>query len=253
MIDYYFWSVAITAVFIVALAKSGLMGSAGLVGVPLLTLIMSPREAAGMMLPVLLVMDAFAVYAYRHEVNWQNLKVLLPGAVTGIGFGWAMSSLVTDDMVLLLVGIIALVFILDAVLPIRKKLVDHTPSKPWGVFWGALAGFTSFVSHTGGPPFQVYVLPQKLKPAIYAGTTAWFFAMVNLTKLVPYYFLGQISTGSLRLSLSLVPVAIGGMLLGIYLVRRISAELFYKIAYVLVFLLSLKLIYDGFRGVFLGL
>lgn len=253
MIDYYFWFVAMSAVFIVGLAKSGLLGSVGLVGVPMLTLIMSPREAAGMMLPVLLVMDGFAVYAYRHEVDWKNLKVILPGAMIGISFGWAMSSFVTDDMVLLFVGLIAMTFILDAVLPIRKKLANRIPSKPWGVFWGSLAGFTSFVSHTGGPPYQVYVLPQKLKPALYAGTTAWCFAILNAVKLVPYYFLGQLSAGSLRLSASLIPVAICGVVLGIFLVRRISAELFYKIAYSLVFLLSLKLIYDGIRGVFFGL
>lgn len=250
MFDLFYWSVAASAVFVVALAKSGLLGSVGLVGVPLLTLVMAPREAAGMMLPILLVMDAFAVAAYRQEVDWRNLKILLPGAFTGIVFGWAVSSKVTDSMVLLTVGIITMVFILDAVLPLRKKLEGLPPSKPWGIFWGAAAGFTSFVSHAGGPPYQVYVLPQKLTPAIYAGTTAWTFAIINAVKLIPYYFLGQLSLGSLQRSALLVPVAIAGILLGIYLVRRISAELFYRIAYVLVFFLGLKLMYSGVQGVF---
>lgn len=253
MIDFYFWSVAMSAVFIVALAKSGLLGSVGLVGVPLLTLIMSPREAAGMMLPVLLVMDAFAVYAYRREVSWSNFRVIVPGAIVGITIGWMVSSLVTDDMVLLAVGLITIVFVANAFLPSNRKKEARAPSKIWGVFWGSIAGFTSFVSHTGGPPYQVYTLPQRLKPAIYAGTTAWCFATINLIKLIPYYFLGQLSVGSLKLSATMVPVAIAGMLLGIYLVRRISAELFYNIAYIMVFLLSLKLIYDGVRGVFFGL
>ena len=250
MFDPNFWFVAVSAVFIVALAKSGLLGSIGLVGVPLLTLVMSPREAAGMMLPVLLVMDTIGVIAYRREVDWSNLKILLPGAVTGISVGWAVSSMVTDDMVLLAVGLITFVFVLDTVLPFRKSIANKPPSKPWGVFWGAISGFTSFVSHTGGPPYQVYVLPQKLTPAVYAGTTVWCFAIINVIKLVPYYFLGQLSVSSLQTSVTLVPVAIVGMLVGIFLVRRISTVLFYRITYVLIFLLSLKLIYDGVRGVF---
>lgn len=250
MSDPYFWSVAVLAVFVVALAKSGLLGSIGVVGVPLLTLVMAPREAAGVMLPLLLIMDAFAVVAYRREFDWKNLKILLPGAIVGIGIGWIFSAWVTESMVLLMIGIISFVFILDAVLPLRKKLQGLPPSRGWGAFWGALAGFTSFVSHTGGPPYQVFVLPQKLSPAIYAGTTAWFFASLNATKLVPYYFLGQLSLSNLELSAILAPIAILGMLLGIYLVRRISIELFYRIAYVLVFLLSIKLIYDGAMGIF---
>lgn len=250
MFDPYYWSIAILAVFIVGLAKSGLLGSVGVVGVPLLTLVMAPREAAGVMLPVLLVMDAFAVYTYRREVDWRNLRNLLPGAVTGIAIGWAVSSLVSDAMVLLTVGLITLLFILDALLPLRRKLQGLPPSRPWGAFWGAIAGFTSFVSHAGGPPYQIYVLPQKLQPAIYAGTAAWFFAIVNALKLIPYFFLGQLSPANLHTSLLLVPVAVAGVLLGIYLVRRISARLFYRIAYVLIFLLGLKLTYDGVNGVF---
>ncbi|HEY8595506.1 MAG TPA: sulfite exporter TauE/SafE family protein [Devosiaceae bacterium] len=252
MIETYFWPVAILAVFIVALAKSGLLGSIGVVGVPLLTLVMPAREAAGMMLPVLLVMDAIGLVAYRREIDRRNLLILLPGAMVGIGVGWLFFSMVTEQMVLLGVGIITLLFILDAVFPIRSKISGIKPSRPWGVFWGGIAGFTSFVSHTGGPPYQVYVLPQRLTPSVYAGTTAWFFAIVNTTKLVPYYFLGQLSVANLERALLLAPVAVAGMALGIYLVRRISIQLFYRLAYGLVFLLALKLIYDGVTGIFLA-
>ena len=249
MFDPVFWSVAVLAVFIVGLAKSGLVGSMAVVGVPLLTLIMAPREAAGVMLPLMLVMDAFAVYAYRRDIDWRNMSILLPGAVTGIVIGWTTSAIVSDHMVRLLIGIISLIFILDAIFPIRKKIVGKPPSKPWGVFWGGVTGFTSFVAHAGGPPFQVYVLPQRLSPSVYAATSAWFFAIVNTLKLIPYFFLGQLSATNLEISALLVPVAIAGVLVGIVLVRRIAIEQFYRIAYVLVFLLSLKLIYDGVAGV----
>lgn len=250
MPDLYFWTVAVLAVFIVALSKSGLMGSLGMVAVPLLSLVMPARDAAGMMLPLLLVMDAIAIWTYRKDGDWRILKIMLPGAMVGTLIGWALWSFVSDAMVLLFIGIITLLFILDALLPIRKKLEGLPPSKPWGTFWGGFAGFTSFISHTGGPPFQIYVLPQKLTPVIYSGTTAFFFAIVNTAKLVPYFFLGQLNVANIERAAILAPLAVIGVMIGVWLVRRISVKRFYQLTYWLVFLLSLKLIYDGAVGVF---
>lgn len=252
-IDPQFVTIAVIAVLIVGLSKSGLLGSLGMVGVPLLSLVMPAREAAGMMLPVLLAMDAIAVWIYRKEVDWHILRIMLPGAAIGTLLGWLLWSVVSDDAVLLFVGVVTLLFILDALLPLRQKLSGLGPSRGWGNFWGGFAGFTSFISHTGGPPFQIYVLPQRLPPAIYSGTTAFFFAIVNSAKLIPYYFLGQLSVHNLTLSAALIPVGIVGVLIGIFLVRRISMGWFYRIAYGLVFLLALKLIWDGANGVFGGL
>ncbi|MDO8361123.1 MAG: TSUP family transporter, partial [Devosia sp.] len=90
MFDLTFWAVAVLAVFIVGLSKSGLVGSVGLIGVPLLALVMPARDATGMMLPVLLCMDAVAVWLYRREVNWQILGIMLPGALAGTLLGWAL-------------------------------------------------------------------------------------------------------------------------------------------------------------------
>jgi len=255
MSDPVFILVAVLAVFIVALSKSGLLGGLGMVGVPLLSLVMPAREAAGMLLPVLIVMDAIGLLAYRGQFDRKILIAMLPGALIGIIIGWALFSLVSDAAVLLMVGLITLAFVFDAAIPLRARFKmsarQTTGSKIiWGRFWGTVAGFTSFISHTGGPPFQIYVLPKKLAPALYAGTSVWFFALVNMLKLVAYFFLAQLSASSLTISAALTPVAIIGMLSGIWLVRRISAKMFYTLAYWLVFLLALKLIYDGARGVF---
>lgn len=249
-IDPFFVAIAMIAVLIVGLSKAGLLGSLGMVGVPLLSLIMPARDAAGMMLPVLLAMDAFAVWTYRKEVDWHILRIMLPGAAIGTIAGWLLWSMVSDDAVLLFVGVVTLLFVLDAILPLRKKLEGLPPSKPWGAFWGGFAGFTSFISHTGGPPFQIYVLPQRLPPAVYSGTNAVFFAIVNTAKLIPYFFLGQLNVHNLQLSAALIPVGIVGVLVGIYLVRRISMKWFYRIAYWLVFLLALYLVYKGAQGLF---
>lgn len=252
MFDPVFVTVAVAAVLIVGLSKAGLLGGLGVVGVPLLALVMSPRDAAGMMLPVLLCMDAVAIWMYRKECDWSLLRIMLPGAAIGTLIGWAFWAVVSDAVVLLMVGVVTLLFVLDAILPLRKKLEGLPPSRPWGGFWGAVAGFTSFISHTGGPPFQIYVLPRRLSPVLYAGTSAFFFAIVNASKLVPYYFLGQLNVHNLTLSAALAPVGVVGVFIGVFLVRRISAALFYRIAYWLVFLLALKLVWDGVNGILAG-
>lgn len=245
-----FWLIAVAAVLIVGLSKSGLLGSLGLVAVPMLSLVMPARDAAGMMLPLLLVMDAITVWNYRKDADWSILKIMLPGAAIGTVVGWLLWSVVTDAMVLLMVGVITLLFIADALLPLRKKLEGLPPSKPWGWFWGGAAGFTSFISHTGGPPYQIYTLPRRMPPVIYSGTSAFFFAIVNTSKLIPYFFLGQLNVSNLTHAAILVPVAIVGVVLGVALVRRISVKQFYNIAYALVAILAVKLVYDGVIGVF---
>ena len=250
MIDYTFWAVAILAVFIVGLSKSGLVGSMGMVAVPMLALVMPARDATGMMLPVLLAMDAIAIWIYRKEANWHVLRIMLPGALVGTILGWLLWSVVTDAQVLLAVGIITVLFMLDALLPIRKRLPDTPPSRGWGAFWGAGAGLTSFISHTGGPPYQIYTLPLGMTPTVYSATTAFFFAIVNTLKLAPFWFLGTLSVSNLELSAALIPFGLVGVGIGVYLVRRISTKAFYTIAYVLILLLGIKILYDGIVGVF---
>lgn len=251
MTDLYFWAIAALAVFLVGLSKSGFLVSIGLVGVPLLSLVMPARDAAGMMLPLLLIMDVVAVWNYRKDADWGILKIMIPGALVGTVIGWLLWSVVTDAAVLLFVGVLTLLFVADAVFPIRKKLAENLPpSKPWGAFWGAFAGFTSFISHTGGPPFQIYVLPRKLSPVRYSGTSAFFFAIVNASKLVPYYFLNQLNVSNLTHAAFLTPVGIVGVVAGVWMTRRIPTAWFYKIAYGLVGVLAIKLVYDGIIGVF---
>ncbi len=253
MIDPWFWSVAVATVALVALSKSGLLGSLGMVAVPMLALVMPAREAAGMLLPLLCIMDLIGLLAFRREVNWPVVRVMLAGGLTGTIVGWVLWSFITDAEVLLLVGIITTLFIIDAVVPWRQRLAQGAPpSKPWGVFWGGVAGLTSFISHTGGPPAQIYLLPQRMPPNVYSGTTVVFFAAINYSKLIPYYFLGQLSVANLEVGAILAPIAVVFMLAGVWLVRRVSAKLFYQLAYVLVFFIALKLIYDGYVGVFMG-
>jgi hypothetical protein len=245
-----FIAVAVIAVLFTGLSKSNFVSSLGAVSVPLLTLVMPAREAAGMMLPILCTMDVVAIAIYRREVDWRVYRIMLPGALAGIVVGWALSAVVTEAAVGLLVGIVSIAFALDAWLPIRKKLAGLPPSRLWGRFWGAVAGFTSFISHTGGPPYQIYAVPLRLPPAIFAGTTAAFFATVNYVKLVPFFFLGQLSTSNLLTAAALLPLGLAAMALGVFLVRRVNPKFFYNLAYVLIFLLGINLVYEGLLPIF---
>ncbi|UXN74975.1 sulfite exporter TauE/SafE family protein [Devosia sp. A8/3-2] len=136
MFDPYFVTIAAIAVLIVGLSKAGLLGSLGMVGVPLLSPVMPARDAAGMMLPVLLAMDIIAVWTYRKEVDWRIIRIMLPGAAIGTILGWVLWSFVSDDAVLLFVGVVTLLFILDAILPLRKSSKDCIRQSP-GAFSGA--------------------------------------------------------------------------------------------------------------------
>lgn len=111
-----------------------------------------------------------------------------------------------------------------------------------------IAGFTSFVSHAGGPPFQMYVLPLKLDKTLYAGTGVIFFAVVNAVKLPPYFALGQFSAANLMTSAMLIPLAPLATFAGAWLVKRVDQTLFYRITYAALIPVGLKLIWDGIAG-----
>ncbi|MEW5421087.1 sulfite exporter TauE/SafE family protein [Amorphus sp. 3PC139-8] len=246
--DPIFYLCAIPAVIVVGISKGGFGGSIALLGVPLMTLVISPIQAAGIMLPILVLMDLIAVASYRRTFDKTVLIMTLPGAFVGIALGYALASSVDEAMVRLMVGLVAVVFSLDHWVLKRRRPSDHVPpahSPVKGTLWGALAGFTSFVSHAGGPPYQMYAIPLQMEKRMFAGTAVMFFFALNVTKLVPYFLLGQFSTANLETSAVLFPVAIAAILLGIWLVKVVPQEAFYRVLYVFVFVVGLKLIWDG--------
>lgn len=244
--DPYFWIVAVIAVIITGVSKGG-FGGLALLAVPLMALTISPIQAAGIMLPILIVMDWVSVWSYRKHWDKRLLLLTLPGAIVGIGLGWALARFVTEDLVLLSVGIIAIVFSTYAVLKPKSDTPSRlAKSKIAGTIAGTVAGFTSFIAHAGGPPFQAYAIPQKLDKQIYAGTAVMFFFVVNAFKLIPYAALGQFDATNLTTSLVLLPLAPVGVLFGVWLVKRIPQDVFYRILYGLIFCVGVKLLWDVF-------
>jgi uncharacterized protein len=241
--DTLFLPLAIIAVTALGLSKGGFAG-VGVMSTPLLATILPPLQAAAILLPILITQDLISVWVYRHDWSAWHLKVMLPGGLLGIVIAWGLATQVSDAMVRLVIGAIGLSFALNAWFG-RRPVEAKQPSVPGGLFWGAVSGFTSTLSQAGGPPFQVYVLPQRLPKLTLVGTYTVYFAIINLLKIGPYFSLGQFSAVTLAASAMLLPVAVAANFLGIWLVRRTPTELFYQIAYVLVFLISLELIRGG--------
>jgi uncharacterized membrane protein YfcA len=238
-----FFAVAAASAFMVGASKGGLP-MVGVLGVPLLALVMPPVAAAALLLPVYIVSDMVGLWAYRKEYSPRNLMILLPAMVFGVGVGWATAKITPEWMVTLLVGLVGLYYCATVVL--RRAGAPPKPADvPRGLFWGTIAGFTSFVSHTGGPPYQAYVLPQKLPKMMFAGTSTIVFAVINLVKLIPYWALGQFNPGNLEVAAMLSPIAVAGALIGYKATEIIPEKLFYRLVEVALFVISLKLIHDA--------
>jgi uncharacterized membrane protein YfcA len=246
--DPLFYVVVVPAVLLVGISKGGFGGGVGLIGTPMLALVTTPTRAAAILLPILCAMDVVGVIAYRKSWDPVNLRILVPGSLVGILLGTATFRFLDENLIRLLIGVLALAFVLRYWLARGPAAAPAAPDRCRGSLWAALSGFTSFVAHAGGPPLSVYLLPQNMDKTLFVGTTVIYFAVVNYVKLIPYSLLGQFSGENLVTSLLLSPLAPLGMWLGIWLHRRIEEKLFYRAVYLMLGVVGLKLLHDGLVG-----
>lgn len=238
---------SIVAVVLAGLSKGGLGGTMGMLGVPIMALVMAPVQAAAILLPIYIIMDIFSLWSRRKEFDLQTLKIMVPAAIVGILIGWMAAAYVSDSSVRLLIGIVSVSFVLNYYISkFQKRGQSAQPHRPFlGRICGIVAGFTSFISHAGGPPYQIYALPLGHTPRIYTGTSIRFFFIVNVIKLIPYFALGQFDATNLKTSFLLMPLAILATLSGAWIVKRMKPDVFYPIMYIFMLFAGLKLLYDG--------
>ena len=245
--DPWFYAVAIPAVLLFGISKGGFGGGLGVVAVPLMALIISPVQAAAILLPILCVMDLVALWKFRGMWVWPELRILLPASLLGILAGTLLFEHMSAAVIRLIVGIVAITFTMHFWISTRRANsvgLRHYP-RSYGLLGASVAGFTSFVAHSGGPPISMYLLRRPLNRTDFAATAIFFFAVVNYAKLVPYTWLGQLDTNNLATSAALVVLAPIGVLTGAWLHRRVSDRFFFSFVYVLLFVVGLKLVYDG--------
>jgi uncharacterized protein len=244
--DPRFYVVAVPAVLLMGLGKSGFLSGFGALATPLLALMVPVPQAAAIMLPLLLVMDAVGLMQLWRERDRALLRWMMPAGLVGIVVGTLLFGVLSGKTVAGLVGALTLLFLAQRLL--FPPTADAPAPPRWAGFLLATAsGFTSFVVHAGSPPLNAYLLPLRLKPITYAGTTSVFFAAVNLAKWLPYAWLGLFDRTNLATSLLLLPLAPLGVLLGVFLTRRIQPRWFYRVAYAGMFATGTKLLWDGLR------
>lgn len=221
-----------------------------ILSVPLMALFMDPAHAAGLLLPLYLVADCYAVYLFRKAFSVRNLKILIPSAFIGVLLGYFSVAHVSGNAVKFLLAGVGIFYITNSLINRARK--SERPTKPAdvprGMFWGTLTGLTSYIAHSGGPPFQVYVLPQKLEKLTYLGTTTILFACINLMKVPPYILAEQITLSSFGQSVWLAPMALAGAWSGARIVNWMSERVFYILIEVALALVSIKLLYEVFAG-----
>ncbi len=245
--DPLFWLAAIPGVLLFGISKGGFAGGFGIVSVPLMALAIAPAQAAAILLPILLVMDLGAVWAYRRHWSRDLLKVLLPAGLAGTAIGTLAFRELSSNGIRLFLGVLSIGFVLWRTLLRNPAATPERPSAAKGAFWATLSGFTSFIAHSGGPPLSVYLLPLRLAPSVLVGTVAVLFACLNWAKVLPYWWLGLFSTQNLLTSTALAPVGVAGVALGVWLHKRVSEALFYRLVYAFLLLTGAKLLYDGLR------
>lgn len=242
--DPVFYLVAIPAVIALGLSKGGFSGL-GTMAAPLMAIAVSPVQAIGILTPILLTQDVVTIWHYWRTWDTRILKIMVPGQIAGVCVAWAIAAYVPDSAIRLAVGAIAVSFALSQWFGMPARVASAHPPVIAGRLWGAAAGFTSFIANSGGPPFQIYVLPQKLDKETFVGTYSLFFALGNALKVVPYFLLGQLNPTNLSTSALLLPLAVATNIAGVWLVRRTPTAFFYKVVYILIFLIGLELITTG--------
>ncbi len=238
--DPLFYLVAAIAVILLGLSKGGFFGL-GVMGLPLMSLYVPPLQAAAILIPVVIAQDVLTIWTYRHTWSAWNLKVMLPGMAAGIIVGALFAASLSAAHIRLAIGLIATAFVLRHWLATRFERMDFRPNTFTGLLFGGVGGFTTLLANAGGPAWQIHLLPQGLDKFTYAGTLTMLFALSNVMKLPAYAVLGQMTRDNFLTGALLLPLAVAANYVGLWLVRRVSTEMFFRIAYVLMFLIAVEL------------
>ncbi len=244
--DPYFYAVTVPAVLLLGVSKSGFGAGFGSLAVPMMALAVTVPEAAAILMPVLLLMDILGMAAFRKDFDLKFLKFLIPCGLVGIVIGALLFKALSAHTVAGIVGVFTLLFLAQRLIFPPKP--DSPPPPKWlGAILTATSGFTSFIAHAGGPPINAYVIPMRLSPVKFTATMAFFFFVINLSKWIPYAWLGLLDMRNMATSLVLLPIAPIGVLVGVRMARKINPVLFYRLVYLGMFLTGVKLVWDAVR------
>jgi uncharacterized membrane protein YfcA len=248
--DPLFYVVGLTTIFLVSVGKGAFGGGLAILGVPLLSLVLPPLDAAIVVAPLVTFMDFFAFGSFGRK-TWSkpDLVWLAPAMLVGIALGYVFFVYVDPRVVAAGIGVITLVFALDWFLRGRKSEHKERPVSPLlALIAGSATGFTTFVAHAGGPPMSAYLLYRGLNKTVYAGTAVALFSLGNLVKLVPYAALAFAKPETLVQAAVLAPVVPLGVWLGKYIHDRLDQQRLFFWCYAILIVAAAKLLYDALRA-----
>lgn len=244
----WFYAAAIPAVILTGISKAGFGGAVGGISIPLMVLVIDAPQAVAIMLPILCVMDLLGLIAFRRNVLWHVLKVAVVAGLAGALLGYLLFNLVDGRWIKALIGIESVLFALFWLM--QGRSATQAPALPFSrartALWASVSGFTSFISHAGGPPMMRLLLPMRLAPRDMVGTMAWYFTAINAAKWVPYGTMGLLDARNFDTSLALLPIVPVGYLIGLWFLRWIKPAAFSRVVVWGLLVTGLKLSWDAF-------
>lgn len=241
------WALALVAALCIGMSKAG-FGGIGMVAIVGMAAILPPRESTGAVLPMLICADVFAVWQFRHHVQWRYVFRTAVPAILGVIAGFLVMPLISDAAFGRFIGWLTLGLIAFLLLLKANEFLRNLPTKYPGLFgWpmGFLAGVTTMLANAAGPVMTVYLLAARLPKMEFVGTAAWFFFAINVFKVPFSASLGLINLSSLSLNLTLIPMVIAGVFFGKWLVNRISQSGFEWLMLAFAIIGGLKLVIFG--------
>ncbi len=237
------FSIAAVAVILIGFSKAGLGGGTGILATPLMVIALGPKQALGVMLPLLILCDWGACLIHRQHWKWEPVLKLLPACVGGILVGTYFLGKLDGLWLQRLVGGLCLAF---CFLQWFKFDAGQHVTRWWDqsrhLILGGLTGLSSTLAHAAGPVAAMYLLPMNFSPRIFVATSVLTFTLINLLKLPTYFWLGMIQTESLSVSLKLAAFIPVGILLGVFTLKRLNPENFKRVVYAILFLTGLDLL-----------
>ncbi|GGH38678.1 hypothetical protein SAMN05444007_11123 [Cribrihabitans marinus] len=245
--DLAFFAVAVPAVIFAGISKAGFGSGAAFASASILAILLPPGLALGIMLPLLMLVDVASLRPYWRRWAGPEARILILGAMPGVALGALLYRVANDDVIRLLIGAVALGFVAWQLSVARGwvRLGASPLPRSSGYLAGLFAGFTSFVSHAGGPPAAVYLLGRRLDKSTYQATTVIVFWAINIAKFIPYSFLGIFTARTFLADLMLAPAALLGAWLGVRAHRMIPERAFFAVTYTLLTATGTKLIWDA--------
>jgi hypothetical protein len=240
--------IAFAGVFLICFMKGAFGGGFSIVGIPLLSLVMDPVTAGGLLAPLFIAMDLFAL-RYWKPSTWSkpDLLRLLPGLVAGIAFGYLLFRFLDHRAIAILMAVTTLIFV-GLWLIAGGKVIIRPRSTPKAITAGVASGITTMVAHSGGPPLAMYLLPLGLSKEIYAGTTSLFFTVGNATKAIPWLLLVRPTADAWTLMAFCLLAIPAGVWLGWRLHGSLDQRQIYRVCYGLLVVTAFKLLWDGVSG-----